>query len=216
MQSDYYSTDNAGTSVNTIWNTWTQSTSSGTITGCDTNDAAVWACWYNGIQANSTASSITADTTWFQWSDAYLYENEQEIFNQARMNAVPAREVPEEERLAIEARQEEARIEREAKAKEKEEAKEKALKLLMDNLNQRQIEAFERDECIPVDAPSGNKYRIKKGRQVNIEALDADGNVTHKLCAHPDVNCPDYDTMLAQKLMLERCEEQFLGIAIVH
>ncbi len=95
-------------------------------------------------------------------------------------------------------------------------AEEKALKLLTKNLSKIQLERFLKDKCIPIDSQLGNKYLIRKGRFVNIEVLDEDGKVKHKICAHPRERFPDYDTMLAQKLFLESAEEEFLKIANIH
>lgn len=43
--------------------------------------------------------------------------------------------------------------------------------------------------------------------------LGADRKVQKTYCAHPNDQCPDADTMLAQKLMLENDETSFLRIA---
>lgn len=97
------------------------------------------------------------------------------------------------------------------------EAEEKAKQTLLDTLTDEQLEVFERIEAVPVTAfKSGNKYLIKKGRAGNIEVLDKNGGVKHRLCFHPQICCPDYDTMLAQKLMLEMAEKEVLQIANVH
>jgi len=58
-------------------------------------------------------------------------------------------------------------------------------------------------------------YRIHRGRGINIECL-VDGLVSHKLCFHPGVECPDADSMLSQKLMLEHSEIEALQVANRH
>lgn len=58
-------------------------------------------------------------------------------------------------------------------------------------------------------------YRIHKGRSMNVDLLGANGKPVRKFCAHPGLYVPDEDTMVAQKLMLETDEEQFLRTANV-
>jgi hypothetical protein len=52
-----------------------------------------------------------------------------------------------------------------------------------------------------------NMYHIKE--IVRILQL----SVRRHLCFHPRVQCPDYDTMAAQKLMLELNESDVLQVA---
>ena len=64
---------------------------------------------------------------------------------------------------------------------------------------------------------TGQTYRINHGRIANIDVLDAAGKVMRRLCAHPALDVPDCDTMLAQALHLQSAanEEQFVSIANV-
>lgn len=92
-------------------------------------------------------------------------------------------------------------------------AQRRALDLLKQILTETQLAAFEKDECIPVDASSGKKYVIKKGRAGNVFSIK-DGKLVEKYCIHPrDSEVPEADVMLAQKLILETNEEEFLRIA---
>ena len=97
----------------------------------------------------------------------------------------------------------------------REEANNKALALLKKSLTKIQLERFEQDECIPIDTAKGNRYLIEKKGQINILVLDKDNKPIRKLCTTIG-DCPIYDNMLAQKLYLETCEEEFLKIAHVH
>ena len=98
-------------------------------------------------------------------------------------------------------------------AQKKRDAQKRALDLLRQILTETQLAAFEKDECIPVDAPSGKKYLINKGRSGNVVSIK-DGKPVERYCIHPsDQEVPEADVMLAQKLMLENCEEEFLRIA---
>ncbi len=103
-------------------------------------------------------------------------------------------------------------------AKEKESqgrtAEEKALQLLLENLTENQAEIFKVTGAIPIESPSGRKYKINKGASRNIEEIDEKGIRKAHLCFHPcDYAIPVHDVMLAQKLMLEVCEEDARKIA---
>lgn len=101
----------------------------------------------------------------------------------------------------------------EKQEQKKKDAQRRALDLLKQILTETQLAAFEKDECIPVDAPSGRKYLIKKGRSGNVFSIK-DGKPVERYCIHPsDSEVPEADVMLAQKLMLEANEDEFLRIA---
>jgi hypothetical protein len=95
-------------------------------------------------------------------------------------------------------------------------AKEKALKLLKDNLTKEQLACYEKNQYFEViGGKSGTRYRIKHGRQMNIEVLDKTGNKTHGLCFLPVGGLVEGDCMLAQKNALELFEEEALKVANV-
>lgn len=56
-------------------------------------------------------------------------------------------------------------------------------------------------------------YRIKSGSSGNVELLGTDGRAVEKYCIHPKEWLPIHDVMLAQKLLLEADEAQFLATA---
>jgi hypothetical protein len=61
---------------------------------------------------------------------------------------------------------------------------------------------------------SGTRYRIWRGRQMNIEELDSDGNSAVIWCFLPGRGwLPCGDVMLAQKLALENDEQAALAVA---
>ena len=92
-------------------------------------------------------------------------------------------------------------------------AEEKAMQLLLDNLEENQVEIFKKTGCFVVTGQSGKKYKINKGRVRNVEELRVDGTTERRMCFHPELYVPDYDTMLAQKLMLELNESEARRIA---
>jgi hypothetical protein len=74
---------------------------------------------------------------------------------------------------------------------------------------------FERARTFTVRARSGRLYRIGYGSCVNVEVLAPSGEVDYRLCAGPS-GVPIPTVMLAQKLMLEAQEAEFLRIAVRH
>ena len=94
------------------------------------------------------------------------------------------------------------------------EAQERGLQLLKDNLTEEQRASYENSKFFDVTGgESGKTYRIRHGRQMNIEALDKDGKREHGLCALPQGGLVSGDCMLAQKIALELYEPEFLKIA---
>jgi hypothetical protein len=97
---------------------------------------------------------------------------------------------------------------------ERKQAKDRAAQLLDSNLTDAQRSDLKRDGFFFVDSLHGNKYRIRRGRAGNVDRMkDCGKNVSHRLCAHPMDYIPDSDTMLAQKLLLEHDEDEFLRAA---
>lgn len=93
----------------------------------------------------------------------------------------------------------------------------KADKLLESILNEVQRAHVQAHDYFVVRGKSGQLYRIRRGWAANVDAINARGEVTQRLCAHPLSYMPDGDLMAAQKLMLETADEElFLKTAIRH
>lgn len=126
-------------------------------------------------------------------------------------------EPTEQERLNLQGQLHQAQIAAEQAMEERKEADARAEQLLLDSLNPAQRVMYEQAKKFIVEGgETGTKYEIRHGRSVNIHRLDDSGKTVDRLCAHPVLDVPDGDTMLAQKLMLETCERDFLRIANVH
>ncbi len=92
-------------------------------------------------------------------------------------------------------------------------ARERSRQLLLRNLTPAQRAEFERTGTFKVrGGTSGQPYRITYGTTANIEVLTPSGTVCRRLCAGP-VGVPIPAMMLAQKLMLETQEAEFVRIA---
>lgn len=91
-------------------------------------------------------------------------------------------------------------------------ASERSRQLLLSCLNPTQRAEFERTRAFRVRGQSGQWYRIGYGTIANIEVLGERGELRSRLCARPN-ELPTPAVMLAQKLMLETREAEFLRIA---
>lgn len=89
---------------------------------------------------------------------------------------------------------------------------ERSARLLVRCLTPGQRKEFERDRAFTVRGTSGQLYRITYGATSNVEVINASGDVLSRLCAGP-TGLPTPAVMLAQKLMLESAEREFLRIA---
>jgi hypothetical protein len=94
-------------------------------------------------------------------------------------------------------------------------AGERSRELLLRCLTPAQRAEFERTRGFTVRGQSGRRYRIAYGTTANVEVLGQGGELEYRLCAGP-ADLPTASVMLAQKLMLERREAEFLRIAARH
>jgi hypothetical protein len=93
-------------------------------------------------------------------------------------------------------------------------AQERGLKLLKENLSPTQRQQYERHGFFDVVGGStGKRYRIRNGRQMNIEQLDKNGRRVCGWCFFPQGSLVAGDIMLAQKVALELYETEALRIA---
>jgi hypothetical protein len=94
-------------------------------------------------------------------------------------------------------------------------AVERSRALLLRCLSAAQRAEFERTLGFCVRGASGCRYRIGYSTTANVEVLGENGEVLFRLCAGPN-RLPTPSVLLAQKLMLEACEAEFLRIAARH
>lgn len=94
------------------------------------------------------------------------------------------------------------------------EAEGKGLALLKRNLTPEQLEQYENDGCFEVlGNKTGNRYRIRHGRSMNIYELDQQGEEVRGRCFYPQGELVVGDVLLAQKIVLETDESKALAIA---
>lgn len=94
-------------------------------------------------------------------------------------------------------------------------ARDRARELLLEHLSPAQRETFIANGWFVVEGGrSKTRYRIRSaGAAGNIDVLDRRDRTTHRLCCHAASDIPLGDQWLAQKIMLELAEDDFLRIA---
>jgi len=107
----------------------------------------------------------------------------------------------------------ETREERERLADERQVAKSQAETLLKSLLTAGQRKHLDEASSFLVKSESERMFRIRRGGTV--EELNERDEVVARYCIHPPYGSglPKADTMLAQKLMLEMNEAEFMNIA---
>lgn len=131
-----------------------------------------------------------------------------------------AKETP-EQIVERRAKEELARQQREREAAERrvftDTAKSRARRLLFSMLNPQQQKQLDEKNYFDLTVYSqdgkSRVYRIEHGYAGNVKLLGADGQPVKRYCIHADSRLPYEDQMLAQKLLLESNEQDFLKIA---
>ena len=184
-----------------VWNIWCDATNATTTT--DT-----WSNWCN-VNATTTTTVITpAETIWVNW-----------VVNASGNRRIVQRAPTAEEIAAAERRDAEARERGRVQAEQYRAAKERAEGFLYAHLTDAQRAQLKRDKFFVVRGGHSKKqYRIAANGDTyhgNVTELDALGREIKRYCAALDyaANAPSYDHYLAQKLMLEHCEQDFIRIA---
>lgn len=96
-------------------------------------------------------------------------------------------------------------------------AQKRALRLLRSTLTAEQQRQLDDHQAFEVLTANGTaRYLVARGRSGNVYKLDAKGQPIKRFCVHPGVWCPDEDTMLSQKLLLETNPLEFERMANVH
>jgi hypothetical protein len=99
--------------------------------------------------------------------------------------------------------------------RQQQEAEAKGLALLLENLDPRQRDQYDRFGYFDVvGSETGRRYRICHGISRNVSELFDDNRLGAGRCFMPRGNLAAGDCMLAQKIMLENCEEETLRVAL--
>lgn len=192
-----------GSSTDTIWYTW----ASPSTTAITSHTHTIWAGWMDTMSQTATTSSIytlqtNTETAWSNWNTINIVQHKRV-------------EPTAEERAAAVARDVAARERHQAALELAKQAEARAEQLLVENLSLKQRVEYLEHKHFTVHG-RGARFRIRKGRNGNIDVVNAEGILTHRLCGHPGIMVPDFDTMLAQKLALETDEDAFIKVANKH
>ncbi len=170
---------------------------------------ACWGQWNVALMTTSTTTSAGTITiqgnAWGQWNTNFIA---------GTISNGQVRAMTEEETARARAAQEEATRRAAAEAERQAVANEKATKLLVEHLSVEQQKTYEEKRYFDVDI-EGRTYRIHHGSYGNVRLMgtgDKTGKEITKFCIQPE-GVPIGDVLLAQKLLLEADEKEFLRIA---
>jgi hypothetical protein len=181
------------------------------ITSASSTTSTVWDYW-----CDSTSTATTSNGVWVEWCSGTYATNDPQTFRRQYLNEWQAPPPETEEQRAVRiARDAEAEARYKAEQEKRKAAEAKAEKLLLENLSLRQRDEFRKHGHFIVHGKT-RRYRIRRGWSGNIDVVDKEGRIDHRLCAHPIEHVPDHDNMLAQKLWLESDEDAFVRIANRH
>ena len=94
------------------------------------------------------------------------------------------------------------------------EVEERGLRLLRSWLSPKQAQQWDaRSEFEVVGSHTETRYRIRRGKVMNVHELDQTGNIVAHWCFAPKGDLPMGDILLAQKIALETMERDALRIA---
>lgn len=155
------------------------------------SSSGTWSVWIDGTSATSTDNAV-----WGMW----VNESGTSVTSCNELSCATV--ITELRELTPE----------ELERREQIEADEKAEGLLRSMLTQEQLDQFDAMAAFEVTTERA-RYRIERGRSGNVKELDVDGQVVASYCIHPRERVPNADTMLAQKLILESDEAEFLRVA---
>lgn len=186
----------AYTHTDQVWGTWSVNYSSNVE--YTTSTSIVWETWA------TTATTLTTPTVWDYWtlsgtgSGSYSY-------------AAPP-PLTEEQIEAQRVRAEAAQAAAEARRVEQAAAKERARKLLLEALAEEQQQELLANGYFHVETRNGTRrYRLSPTGQP--KRVHGEDGLAWAYCIHPDYGYPQDDIVLAQKLLLESDEDEFLRIA---
>ena len=174
------------------------------------------------INRDFTAATTTASTTWYPMTgDNNSVWYEPIVQRPAQIERPRRRQIerpPETEMRERHRRLAQQRV-GDMTAARRENAAALAERLLLEHLTEEQRQTYRRNGWFVVQGgKSKRQYRIRKTPSMiaNVDVLERD-QVVHRLCGHCRVDqVPLADNLLAQKVMLEIAEDDFLRIANRH
>jgi len=164
----------------------------------------IWQSWNSG-----TASTGDVWYTWCTSTDSTTSATP----NNITYIATPAVKLTKEQKAENVARRAREKKEANERIAKRAAAKEKAEELLLSLLDENQREDLKENNSFVILSELEKRYRIRRGRVMNVTELDEQNKRIASYCAHPFMSVPDADTMVSQLLMLQHNEQEFLSIA---
>lgn len=194
-------------------------TTAATTMTITTPNALLYSVWREELQRLSwvTINEMTEQQS--HPTDQELYQKaveEHDTQEAERLRIqIARREQLEAERIQRNQQAERTRLEQE---REREAARNRAQEFLLQHLTQEQQATLKKNGWFIVQGGrTKTKYRIRNNSIAgNIDVFDSKDKVTHRLCGHASHVIPIGDQLLAQKMMLESSEDDFLRIANRH
>jgi hypothetical protein len=192
----------ATASANRIWTAWHSTTASVTPWyDISTAQYHIWQTWTTNATTTSTLITIDQDGIWTGWHPRAPIPH-------AIHTPTP------EEVAALEQQRQEAHARWEAEQTARQEAEVRAEALLLAHLTDQQRTDYLEKGYFDMPGERGrHTYRLWKGSAGNVKRLNARGTEVMSYCIHPREHLPHSDVVLAQKLLLETAEAEFLRLA---
>ncbi len=164
---------------------------------------------------SATASTTSSSTLYISQQNLQIMLAQQ-LANHQQQAAANYGHPPTPEQLA-ERREEEARRQaaQAERVRKNEEVRAKARGLLLKHLTPEQQETYEKNKWFVVEGGrSKKKYQLHPAVAGNVLEMSEDNKRSiYRYCCHCDHSIPLEDNLLAQKLMLEAHEDEFLRLA---
>jgi hypothetical protein len=175
---------------------------------------ATWQTWCNQTNATILPTQGTVavtDNTWTAWTGVHYATGQ--VIQQVGPTTWEAREPTERELAEQKRRAYIARVRSRSFDLRRRVANRAAKRLLLDHLRAEQRAELEQHDYFHVVTADGQRrYRIRIGTHGNVRRVRGDGVEDRSYCIQPN-GVPTYDAMLAQALMLETDETEFLRVA---
>lgn len=209
---NYYGTGTTANTATSIWLAWnyqvvTVNAVTVNVDGTAVTQGDIWPYWNQYITGSQTVGVVYEEQVWSAWNEEYVPRSA------IALNPILAKQPDAEQRAKLD----EAKRIQEQKVRDEEAkrlaAKKRAAQLLKSTLSRKQQEQFAAIRSFDLEV--GDKlYRVIPGQRV--QRLNKQTKAVERyFCIHTayDHPVPAEDTALAQKLLLEADEAQFLRIA---
>lgn len=179
------------------------------------------------VGGTSSTNTTSMHSLWMeqQWAEQQriIHHPPQPTDQELYQRAIAEHNIQEAERLRNQIdnrerlQQERMRVQKQ-KDDERELARKRAHEFLLEYLTKPQQETFKKNGWFVVEGGrTKTKYRIRSNSLAGNIDVYKDDKITHRLCGHVQTNrVPIGDQLLAQKMMLESSEDDFLRIANRH